>query len=110
MHGTLGVKFYLLDGNTMPVYVVYISLTYKQYFSASWKLKVFKKNYFVLYYVNLIFFPDKSINPWSANPTKWWNTRKLRWLLLTNCLNVFDHFVGLALKALKLMLNLVKSL
>ena len=35
MHGTLGVKFYLLDGNTMPVYVVYISLTYKQYFSAN---------------------------------------------------------------------------
>ena len=55
MHGTLGVKFYLLDGNTMPVYVVYISLTYKQYFSASWKLQVFKKNYFVLYHVNLIF-------------------------------------------------------
>ena len=31
-------------------------------------------------------------NPLSANPTKWWNT--------TNCLSVFDHFVGLALTGL----------
>ena len=32
-----------------------------------------------------------SINPLSANPTKWSNTL---------CLSVFDHFVGLALKGL----------
>ena len=26
------------------------------------------------------------------------NTQTIRWLLLTNCLSVFDHFVGLALE------------
>ena len=35
----------------------------------------------------------KSVNPLSANPTKWSNT--------LNCLSVFDHFVGLALKGLR---------
>ena len=34
-------------------------------------------------------------NPISANPTKWSNTLK-------QCLSVFGHFVGLALKGLKL--------
>ena len=33
------------------------------------------------------------INPLSGNPTKWPNTLK-------QCLTVFDHFVGLALKGL----------
>ena len=32
------------------------------------------------------------LNPLKANPTKW----------STNCLSVFDHFVGLALKGLNL--------
>ena len=32
------------------------------------------------------------LNPLSANPTKWSNP--------TNCLSVFDHFVGLAFKGL----------
>ena len=37
------------------------------------------------------------INPLSANPTKWSNTLKqLVGKLPTNCLIVFDHFVGLA--------------
>ena len=39
------------------------------------------------------------LNPLSANPTKWSNLRKLP----TNCLSVFDHFVGLALKELNLL-------
>ena len=38
------------------------------------------------------------INPLSAKPTKWSNT-----LLAMNCLNVFDHFVGLALKGLRIL-------
>ena len=40
-------------------------------------------------------------NTLNANPTKWSNTLK-QFLgnLPTNCLNVFDHFVGLAFKAL----------
>ena len=45
------------------------------------------------------------INPLSANITKWSNTLKqfvgnLPMNLRTNCLSVFDHFVGLALKVL----------
>ena len=39
------------------------------------------------------------LNPFSANFTKWSNTLiQFVGNLQTNCLNVFDHFVGLALK------------
>ena len=39
----------------------------------------------------------------SLSPTKWWNTLKqFVGRLPTNCLSVFDHFVGLALKGLTL--------
>ena len=42
------------------------------------------------------------INSLRTNPTKWSNTLKqFVGHLPTNCLNVFDHFVGLALKGLK---------
>ena len=42
-------------------------------------------------------------NPISANPTKLSNTMKQFFgNLPTNCLSVFDHFVGLALKGLRL--------
>ena len=38
-------------------------------------------------------------NPLRVNPTKWSNTlEQLVRNLPTNCLSVFDHFVGLALK------------
>ena len=41
-------------------------------------------------------------NPLSANPTKWPNTLKqFVGNLPTNCLSVFDHFVGLAFKGLR---------
>ena len=44
----------------------------------------------------------KFINPLSANPTKWANTLKqFVSKLLMNCVSVFDHFVGLALKGLR---------
>ena len=44
------------------------------------------------YYFNLL----------SANPTKWSNTLKPFFVNFpTNCLSVFDHFVGLTLKRLK---------
>ena len=43
-----------------------------------------------------------NINPLSANFTKWSNTLKqFVSKLPMNCLRVFDHFVGLALKGLK---------
>ena len=42
------------------------------------------------------------VNPLSANPTKWSNTLKqFVGNLPRNCLSVFDHFFGLALKGLK---------
>ena len=44
------------------------------------------------------------INPLSDNFTKWSNTLKqFVCNLATNCLSVFDHFVGLALKGLKFL-------
>ena len=48
------------------------------------------------------------VNELSANITKWSNTLKqfVR-KLPTNCLSVFDHFVGLALKELKEASDLV---
>ena len=42
-----------------------------------------------------------SFNPLSVNHTKWSNILKqFAGILPTNCLSVFDHFVGLALKEL----------
>ena len=46
----------------------------------------------------------ETLNPLSANPTKWSNTLKqFVGNLSTNCLNVFDHFVKLVLKGLTLV-------
>ena len=43
----------------------------------------------------------KTLNPLSANPTKWSNTLKqFVGNLRMNCLSVFDHFVKFALKGL----------
>ena len=42
-----------------------------------------------------------SLNPFSANPTKWSNTLKqLAGSLPMNCLSAFDHFMKLVLKRL----------
>ena len=47
-------------------------------------------------------FLSKDLNPLSASLTKWSNTLKqFVGNLTTNCLSVFDQFVGLALKGLK---------
>ena len=44
---------------------------------------------------------NRFFNPNSADFTKWSNTPKqFVGSLPTNCLSVFDHFVGLALKGL----------
>ena len=48
----------------------------------------------------------QGLNPLSVNPTKWSDTLKqFVGNLRTNCLSVFDHFVGLALKRLKTSLE-----
>ena len=50
------------------------------------------------------------INPLSANPTKWSNKfKQFVGKLPTNCLSVFDHFVGLALKGLNYQSNQPKT-
>ena len=51
----------------------------------------------------VIFFQKGvKVNPLSASFSKWSNTLKqFIGKLLTNCLSVFDHFVGLVLKGLK---------
>ena len=50
----------------------------------------------------IIMFLTIPINPLSANLTKWSNTLKqFVGKLPTNCLSVFDHFVGLVLKGLR---------
>ena len=56
-----------------------------------------------LYYVlNLISKNQLGFNLLNANPTKWSDTLKqFVGKLPTNCLSVFDHFVKLALKELK---------
>ena len=47
-------------------------------------------------------FFEKIVNPLSAQPHKMIkHTQTIRRLLPTNCLSVFDHFAGLALKGLK---------
>ena len=47
-------------------------------------------------------YTTRTFNPLSANPAKWSNTLKqFIGKLPTNCLSVFDRFVGLALKGLK---------
>ena len=45
-------------------------------------------------------------NPFSANITRWSNTvKQFAGKLPTNCLSVFDHFVGLALKGLNSLIR-----
>ena len=62
---------------------------------------------FILLYIYVI---STSINSLSANPTKWSNTLKqFVGNLPTNCLSVFDHFVKLALKGLKVGLCKIKK-
>ena len=47
---------------------------------------------------------EHTLNPLSANFKKWSNTLKqFVGNLPTNCLSVFDHFVGLALKGLSIL-------
>ena len=41
------------------------------------------------------------LNPLSTNPTKWSKILQFVGNLPTNCLSVFDHIVGLALKGLR---------
>ena len=56
---------------------------------------------YIWWYIFLLMTAAVIINPLSANPTKWSNTLKqFVGFLPTNCLSLFDHFVGLAHKGL----------
>ena len=49
----------------------------------------------------IVFCEGRKLIPLSANPPKWPKTQKTtRQQKPTNCLSVFDHFVGLVLKGL----------
>ena len=51
--------------------------------------------------INRMYKMRLSIDPLNANIAKWSNTfKQFVGKLPTNCLSVFDHFVGLALKRL----------
>ena len=69
---------------------------------ASIPSSTFKKNPFrKVWTANSMFIRFICFNPLSANPTNWSDTLKqFSGKLPTNCLSVFDHFVGLALKGL----------
>ena len=55
-----------------------------------------------LFFLKKAIIFSRSINPLSASLTKWSNTLKqFAGKLPTNCLSVFNHFVGLGLKELK---------
>ena len=63
---------------------------------------------FKRFYCRIKFLAE--INPLSANPKTWSNTLKqFVGFLQTNCLSVFDHFAGLALKGLR-KVNITLSL
>ena len=50
----------------------------------------------------LIYVTTYSFEPFKREPQKMVkHTQTIRWLLPTNCLGLFDHFVGLVLKGLK---------
>ena len=49
---------------------------------------------------------EEVVNHFSANPRKWSNTpKKIPWQQPKNYLRAFDHFVGLALKGLRRILE-----
>ena len=61
-------------------------------------LMLFPNSCGLINFQNFFHLNSVVINPLSTNPIKWSNTLKP-----TNCLSVFDHFVGLALKGLSLL-------
>ena len=68
-------------------------------------MELYVKVYIHLYIdLNIIFPMEYNVNPLSVNFTKWSNTPKqFVGKLLANCLSVFDHFVVLTLKGLRLI-------
>ena len=83
----------------------------QNYFRHLFKKPIFIKNKLVANNFKIVPISGRSFhfNPFSANFTKWSNTLKqFVGNLPTNCLSVFDKFVGLALKGLTLVRNAYK--
>ena len=53
---------------------------------------------------------ELAVNPLGGNPTKCLNTQTIRRQIATNCLSVFDHFVGLALEGLICIRILIRNI
>ena len=70
----------------------------------------FANQLLVTEHLNIIVRVEHYFNPLSANPEKWSNTLKqFVGNLATNCLSVFDYFVGLALEGLKVNSGLISG-
>ena len=70
-------------------------------------LRFHESNSIYLQILKWIFLIYNSFNPLSANPTKWsQHIQTICQQQPMNCLSVFDHFVGLALKVLINSLNI----
>ena len=66
---------------------------------------LYQDKFFVEVIFKTLFLQLNSLNPLSANPTKWSSTlNQFVGNLPTNCLYVFDYFVKLALKGLRTLL------
>ena len=65
-------------------------------------VKDIRLNVFNSFLVLFMLLTRKNFLPLKRQPHKMVkHTQTIRWLLPTNCLSVFDHFVELALKGLK---------
>ena len=62
---------------------------------------IYKDNWQITEYIKLEEIIFGKFNPLSANPEKW-PIKQFVGKLPTNCLSLFDHFVKLALKGLRL--------
>ena len=79
---------------------------FRRYRNVAVRRNVYKNNGNVYCIKPVITHVNGKFNPLSANPTKWSNTHKqFVFKLPTNCLSVFDLFVGLALKRLIYLLH-----
>ena len=77
------------------------------YFTSMFRFSVLPKNVKKFWFSDIfswgpLVWDGLNFNTLSTNPTKWSNTLKqFVGNLSTNCLSVFDYFVGLALKGIK---------
>ena len=96
--GNIKILFQTMLWRTSEAYFVPYEISMMKLFRGiSWRLKSRK----LFLKKNSVFDAIQGLNLLSGNPTKWSNTLKqFVGNLPTNCLSVFDNFVGLAFKGL----------